>query len=91
MSQADFKKTLRDIMHDAGLPATHRQADIVFRDLWPAIVRHTHVCGGRFVVRDFGTFRLEEKPARQGRNPRTGEKVKIPAKTVFKFKSRANI
>ncbi len=34
----------------------------------------------------FGTFSASERPARDGRNPRTGETIKIAAKTVAKFK-----
>ena len=33
-----------------------------------------------------GTFRLVDVPARQGRNPKTGEAISIPAKTVVRFK-----
>lgn len=34
----------------------------------------------------FGSFFLKKKKARNGRNPRTGEAVKVPAKKVVKFK-----
>ena len=34
----------------------------------------------------FGTFSANERPARDGRNPRTGETIKIAAKTIAKFK-----
>ncbi|WP_406603401.1 HU family DNA-binding protein [Neolewinella persica] len=34
----------------------------------------------------FGTFSANDRPARDGRNPRTGETIKIAAKTVAKFK-----
>jgi DNA-binding protein HU-beta len=34
----------------------------------------------------FGTFSATERPAREGRNPRTGETIQIAAKTVAKFK-----
>jgi DNA-binding protein HU-beta len=34
----------------------------------------------------FGTFYVKEKNARQGRNPRTGERIKIPPKRVATFK-----
>ena len=34
----------------------------------------------------FGTFSANERPAREGRNPRTGETIQIAAKTVAKFK-----
>lgn len=34
----------------------------------------------------FGTFAMVEKPERQGINPRTKEKIVIPARKVAKFK-----
>ncbi len=34
----------------------------------------------------FGTFRVVEMKAREGRNPQTGEKIKIPARKVVKFR-----
>lgn len=35
----------------------------------------------------FGTFSTSERAAREGRNPRTGEKIQIKAKTLVKFKA----
>lgn len=34
----------------------------------------------------FGTFTLVKKSERMARNPKTGEAIKVPAKTVVKFK-----
>ncbi|VBB44382.1 HU, DNA-binding transcriptional regulator, beta subunit [uncultured Desulfatiglans sp.] len=33
----------------------------------------------------FGTFKVDERPARQGRNPQTGATIDIPARSVPKF------
>ncbi|MBW1988204.1 MAG: HU family DNA-binding protein [Deltaproteobacteria bacterium] len=33
----------------------------------------------------FGTFRVDKREARKGRNPQTGKEIKIPAKNVPKF------
>ncbi len=33
----------------------------------------------------FGTFKVDKRKARKGRNPRTGEEIKIKAKKVAKF------
>jgi integration host factor subunit beta len=43
--------------------------------------------GGRVEIRGFGSFGLNYRPPRQGRNPKTGEKVKVPAKYVPHFKA----
>ena len=37
-------------------------------------------------IKDFGKFTTRHRPARPGRNPRTGEAVSIPARTVPAFK-----
>ena len=42
--------------------------------------------GGRAEIRGFGSFGLNYRPPRQGRNPKTGAKVKVPAKHVPHFK-----
>jgi integration host factor subunit beta len=43
--------------------------------------------GGRVELRGFGAFSVRARPARSGRNPRTGEAVDVPAKAVPFFKS----
>ena len=42
--------------------------------------------GGEFVVPGFGKMVKVNRKARMGRNPATGEQIKIPAKTVVKFR-----
>ena len=37
-------------------------------------------------MRGFGSFRVRQRNARVGRNPKTGEKVEVPAKKVPYFK-----
>ncbi|MGA7748733.1 MAG: integration host factor subunit beta [Gallionella sp.] len=43
--------------------------------------------GGRAEIRGFGSFGLNYRPPRQGRNPKTGVKVQVPAKYVPHFKA----
>jgi integration host factor subunit beta len=42
--------------------------------------------GHRLEFREFGVFEVRERAARSAQNPRTLEKVKVPAKRVVKFK-----
>lgn len=42
--------------------------------------------GGRVELRDFGTFSLKHREAREGRNPRTGARVDVPAKAEVVFR-----
>ena len=46
---------------------------------------------GKVALVGFGTIGVISRPARQGRNPRTGKSIKIAAKKVVKFKPAANI
>ena len=43
--------------------------------------------GGRVELRGFGALSVRGRPARAGRNPRTGEAVEVPAKAGPFFKS----
>ncbi|MCF0210461.1 MAG: HU family DNA-binding protein [Bacteroidales bacterium] len=43
--------------------------------------------GEKVAMLGFGTFSLEHKKAREARNPRTGETIKVAAKNVVKFKA----
>jgi len=42
--------------------------------------------GNRLEFREFGVFEIKERPPRRAQNPRTLEKVEVPAKRVVKFK-----
>ncbi len=59
-----------------------RVVSCVFGCMEEALVR-----GGRVELRGFGAFSVRARPARTGRNPRTGEAVSVPAKAVPFFKS----
>ncbi len=43
--------------------------------------------GGDVTLTGFGTFKVGARAAREGRNPKTGEKIKIPAMKTPKFKA----
>ena len=43
--------------------------------------------GGRVSLVGFGSWSVSKRAAREGRNPRTGETIKIAAKNVVKFKA----
>lgn len=42
--------------------------------------------GDKVTLVGFGTFSVSKRSARQGRNPQTGAAIKIPARTVARFK-----
>ena len=43
--------------------------------------------GSRIEIRGFGSFDLNYRPPRQGRNPKSGTKVQVPEKYVPHFKA----
>ena len=45
--------------------------------------------GDKLTLVGFGTFSVTKRPARMGRNPKTGKAIKIAAKKVAKFKAGA--
>ena len=44
---------------------------------------------GRYTIGNFGTFTITRRPARKGRNPQTGEAIRIKASKVLKFRPAA--
>jgi integration host factor subunit beta len=42
--------------------------------------------GDKIEIRGFGSFRTRQRKPRTGRNPKTGEKVEVPAKKIPFFK-----
>jgi nucleoid DNA-binding protein len=57
----------------------------IIQMLFDEIVKE--VCSGnRLEFRDFGVFEVVVRKPRTGRNPRTGQKVAVPPKTVVTFK-----
>jgi integration host factor subunit beta len=56
--------------------------DTFFEDITEALVR-----GDRVELRGFGAFSAKQRDARTGRNPRTGEAVKVDAKSLPFFKT----
>jgi DNA-binding protein HU-beta len=47
--------------------------------------------GDRVSLVGFGSFSVSERGSRSGRNPRTGEDIKIPAKKIVKFRPGAEL
>jgi DNA-binding protein HU-beta len=47
--------------------------------------------GGKVVLVGFGTFSVSSRKARTGRNPQTGQPLKIAAKKVTKFSAGAEL
>ncbi len=67
----------------AGLP-TKTMAESAL-DAVVTSLREALVAGDSVTFTGFGTFKVSERAARKGRNPRTGAEIEIPASKVAKF------
>ena len=80
MTKAEFVKALKE---QAGL-ATLAQAEAAYENLF-AIIGASLKNGDDVTITGFGSFRTVSRKARKGRNPRTGEEMRIPASKAVKF------
>ena len=65
---------------------TKTQANAAF-DCFVEAVTKTLKGGGKVTLVGFGTFSVSKRAARNGRNPQTGEVIKIKARKVARFKA----
>ena len=56
-----------------------------------AAIANALKAGDKVALLGFGTFSLNERPARTGINPANKQKIEIPAKKVVKFKAGAEL
>ena len=70
----------------AGLTKVDKALDATVAAIKDALVK-----GDKIQLVGFGTFAVAEKPAREGINPATKQKIKIAAKKVAKFKAGAEL
>jgi integration host factor subunit beta len=64
---------------------TRKDSEVIVDTLFESVIKALRV-GDKLEVRGFGSFRVRQRNARVGRNPKTGEKVEVPAKRVPYFK-----
>ena len=64
---------------------THRDAEYAVKTILDAMGEALGR-GHRIEIRGFGSFSINRRPPRMGRNPRSGEQVVIPEKLVPHFK-----
>jgi len=77
------KEIVKTISEEIGL--TQLKTKDIVQKTFDAIVE-TLVDEGRIELRNFGVFEVKKRAARKARNPRTGDKVLVPAKYVVTFK-----
>ncbi len=65
---------------------TKKQTEVVVNTVFQSITESLSE-GKKVELRGFGSFRIRERNARVGRNPKSGDKVDVPAKKVPFFKA----
>ncbi len=81
MNKADLIAKVSD---DTGITKTQANAAL---DSFIEAVTKTLKGGGKVTLVGFGTFTVSKRSARNGRNPQTGEVIKISARKVARFKA----
>ena len=81
MTKFDLINLLAERLEFLSLKDTKIIVDVVFDSMTEALAK-----GDRIDIRGFGSFTIKERIEREGRNPKTGESVQIPAKREIHFK-----
>jgi nucleoid DNA-binding protein len=77
------KEIVRSISDELGLPQL--QVKQIVQKMFSALIE-TLAEDGRVELRNFGVFEVKVRAARSARNPKTGEQMPIPARSVVTFK-----
>ncbi|MFY9227656.1 MAG: HU family DNA-binding protein [Blastocatellia bacterium] len=64
---------------------TNRHAEMIVAEIINSMIDSLKE-GNEIEIRGFGAFRIRSRNARNGRNPKTGEAVAVPSKSVVYFK-----
>jgi len=82
MTKSDLIRQLAEANPHLYQRDIERIVSTVFEEVTEALVR-----GDRVELRGFGAFSVRHRSSRVGRNPRTGEEVRVPDKAVPYFKT----
>ena len=64
---------------------TRKDSEVIVETIFDSVVRSLRV-GDKIEIRGFGSFRTRQRKPRIGRNPKTGDRVEVPAKKIPFFK-----
>ena len=81
MTKSDLIERVAQAVPQISKKDTELVVNTIFSSMTEALRR-----GDRIEIRGFGSFQVKVREAREGRNPKTGEEVKIPAKRTPFFK-----
>jgi len=64
---------------------SRKDSEVIVETIFDSIVKSLKA-GDKIEIRGFGSFRTRQRKPRIGRNPKTGERVDVPAKKIPYFK-----
>ena len=84
---AKRRMTKADLIEEVSKLAelTRKDSEVIVETIFDSIVRSLRV-GDKIEIRGFGSFRTRQRKPRVGRNPKTGDRVEVPAKKIPFFK-----
>lgn len=82
MTRSELIERLAELQPQLKISDTELAVKIILESLSNTLAK-----GGRAEIRGFGSFELNYRPPRKGRNPKSGDKVAVPAKHVPHFKA----
>ncbi|GAB4536338.1 MAG: HU family DNA-binding protein [Parvularculaceae bacterium] len=88
MSKADFIDAVAKA-GDVSRAEAKRMVELVFGEIENGLKKSKKE--GKYTIGTFGTFTITKRAARNGRNPRTGEPIKIKASKSLRFRPSANL
>ncbi len=88
MSKADFIERVA-AKGDLSKAEAKRAVELVFGEIEAGLKASKKE--GKYTIGTFGTFVVSKRKARMGRNPRTGEAIKIKASKTLRFRPAAQL
>jgi DNA-binding protein HU-beta len=89
MSKAEFIEKVANKGKMSKAEAS-RMVDLVFGEIESSL-KSAKKNGGKTTIGTLGTFSITKRAARMGRNPQTGEPIKIKASKSLRFKPASNL
>jgi integration host factor subunit beta len=80
MTKADLVEEVARVVE-----VTRKDSEVIVETIFESIVTSLQN-GEKIEIRGFGSFRTRERQGRIGRNPKSGERVEVPPKTIPFFK-----
>lgn len=85
------RQLLQNAVQDAVPALTNGEALAAVNAVLEAIIGAVKTGGGGITLAGFGSFTTKITKARTARNPKTGEAVAVPAKSMVRFKNSASL